>query len=166
MAEIERWITTDEGNHLPIIDGKISPRKQEEDAFLAGLGWDDKDVNDWQEAAEKTAAAQVAVPFRTSSPDYDDKLYAYTSQWKKFEALDAGLNKKTMGKYGKGFSFNENKVVAIKKSDKGVTTVQGVFNNGGMALVKNEAKKVYKLFRANEIGKDFYKKAYEFANKV
>ena len=23
-GRIERWITTDEGNHLPIIDGKIS----------------------------------------------------------------------------------------------------------------------------------------------
>lgn len=28
-GRIERWITTDEGNHLPIIDGKISPEKHD-----------------------------------------------------------------------------------------------------------------------------------------
>lgn len=27
-GRIERWITTDEGNHLPIIDGKISGGKK------------------------------------------------------------------------------------------------------------------------------------------
>lgn len=40
-GRIERWITTDEGNHLPIIDGRISPnitnKKANESAFLEGL---------------------------------------------------------------------------------------------------------------------------------
>ena len=42
---IERWITTDEGNHLPIINGKISPEKHDkkvnEKAFVEGLTGDD-----------------------------------------------------------------------------------------------------------------------------
>ena len=43
-GRIERWITTDEGNHLPIIDGKISPEKHDkkanEKAFVEGLTGD------------------------------------------------------------------------------------------------------------------------------
>lgn len=43
-GRIERWITTDEGNHLPIIDGKISPEKHDkkanEKAFAEGLTGD------------------------------------------------------------------------------------------------------------------------------
>ena len=39
-GRIERWITTDEGNHLPIIDGKISgggSKRTAESLFVEGL---------------------------------------------------------------------------------------------------------------------------------
>ena len=56
MAEIERWITTDEGNHLPIVNGKISsPSNAFEKALTRGanLGGTAKNVFESMNLKEK-----------------------------------------------------------------------------------------------------------------
>ena len=163
-GRIERWITTDEGNHLPIIDGKISPEKHDksanENAFANGLqGFDDNDFNEWGKLADETAEKQAisAKDIKNS-----DKHYDFTSTWGKFIDTDGKINKSAMNKYGKGFSFNDNSKVASKNG----TTVKGVFNDGGQVIVENEKKGIYKQFKAKQYGNKIYEEAYKYANGI
>lgn len=76
-GRIERWITTDEGNHLPIIDGKISgggkksTKRTVESLFVEGLTGKKPE----EKKLEKLSNKKLLVDFVKKQTDIDLEKY-------------------------------------------------------------------------------------------
>ena len=75
-GRIERWITTDEGNHLPIIDGKISggeksTKRTAESLFVEGLTGKKPE----EKKLEKLSNKKLLVDFVKKQTDIDLEKY-------------------------------------------------------------------------------------------
>lgn len=74
-GRIERWITTDEGNHLPIIDGKISggggTKRTAESLFVEGLTGKKPE----EHKLEKLSNKKLLIDFVKKQTDIDLEKY-------------------------------------------------------------------------------------------